>query len=234
MTVHQVRHEVSTRRFATAVAQGGELRAVTAGLAAAGLVGPTWFAVLVVLQGLLHPDYSHVALPISALAAWPSGWIQNVNFVVFGVLMGAYAIGLHLGVRQGPGGALGPALLVLSGVGLVLAGTFPWRAADGDFVVPPGHLAGAFLSFLGAGSGLMVLSWRLAADPLWRGLARYALVTGITLVVLFLALFALTRLPDSPRWAGLLQRVTTVVWFACTMILAVRLRRVVRATQPTD
>src|SRR6266542_4154380 len=140
--------------------------------------------------GAAAPDYSHVALPISALAAWPSGWIQNVNFIVFGVLMGAYAMSLHLGLLHGPGGVLGPALLVLSGVGLVLAGAFPWRAADGDFVVPPEHLAGSFVAFLGAGGGLMLLSRRLAADPRWRGLARYALVTGITMIVLFFALFA--------------------------------------------
>ena len=49
-------------------------------LALAGIIGPIWFTTFVVLQGLLLPDYSHVRLPISALAAWPTGWIQNINF----------------------------------------------------------------------------------------------------------------------------------------------------------
>ena len=48
-------------------------RSLIAPLAAAGVVGPIVFTVLVIAQGLLQPDYSHVALPISALAAWPSG-----------------------------------------------------------------------------------------------------------------------------------------------------------------
>jgi len=205
------------------------VRPVVGVLAAAGVAGPVLFTLLVVVQGLLHPDYSHVALPISALAAWPSGWIQNVNFVMFGGLMAAYAIGLHLGVRPGHGGVAGPALLMLSAVGLVLAGAFPWRASDGDLIVPQAHLAGAFLAFVSAGSGLIVLSRRLAGDAPWRGFTMYALVTGTAMIILFFALFALTRAPSAPAWAGALQRVTTAVWFACTIVLALRLLRVARA-----
>jgi uncharacterized protein DUF998 len=49
-------------------------------LALAGIIGPVVFATLMVVQGFLLPDYSHVRLPISALAAWPTGWIQVLNF----------------------------------------------------------------------------------------------------------------------------------------------------------
>ena len=37
----------------------------TSTLALAGIIGPIWFTTLVVLQGLLLPDYSHVRLPIT-------------------------------------------------------------------------------------------------------------------------------------------------------------------------
>lgn len=47
--------------------------------AMAGIAAPIVFTVIVFLQGLLQPDYSHVALPISALSTWPSGWLQNLN-----------------------------------------------------------------------------------------------------------------------------------------------------------
>jgi hypothetical membrane protein len=210
---------------------GLEHRSVIAALAAAGIAGPVIFAVIVLVQSLLHPDYSQVALPISALAAWPGGWIQNVNFIVFGLLMTAYAIGLHLGVRRSRAGVIGPALLVLSGVGLMIAGFFPWRDVDGDFIVPVGHLLGAFMSFLGAGTGLIVISRRMAGDPRWRSVATFALASGIAIVVLFVATFALVIPPDAPLhgWGGLLQRVTIAVWFPCTIVLALRLLRVARA-----
>jgi hypothetical membrane protein len=208
-----------------------ERRSVIVALAVAGIVGPIIFAVVALIQSLLHPDYSHVALPISALAAWPGGWVQNVNFVVFGLLMIAYAIGLHLGVRPSRAGVIGPALLVLSGVGLMIAGFFPWRDVDGDFIVPVGHLLGALLSFLGAGTGLIVISRRMTGDPRWRSLATYALASGIAIVILFVATFALVIPPDAPLhgWGGLVQRVTIAVWFPCLIVLALRLLRVARA-----
>ena len=46
----------------------------------AGLIGPVLFSTAIVVQGAMLPEYSHVRLPISALAAWPTGWIQNINF----------------------------------------------------------------------------------------------------------------------------------------------------------
>lgn len=54
---------------------------------------------LALVQSLLRPEHSLMTHPISALAAGPSGWVQGVNFLQFGLLMIAYGIGLHLGVR---------------------------------------------------------------------------------------------------------------------------------------
>ncbi len=93
-----------------------------AALAAAGVVAPVVFAVVAVVHGLLRPDYSFVAQPVVALETGPSGWVQEVNFVILGSLMIAYAIGLHLGVRQTRWGVVGPALLVSSGIGPAWAG----------------------------------------------------------------------------------------------------------------
>jgi hypothetical membrane protein len=217
-------------------AHGLERRSVIAALAAAGIAGPIIFVLVVIVQSLLHPDYSQVKLPISALAAWPGGWIQDANFVVFGTLTIAYAVGLHFGLPPSRAGVLGPSLLVLSGIGLVIAGVFPWKAVDGDFVVPVGHLVGALLSFLGAGSGLVVVSRRMAADPRWSAIATYALGSGIVIVALFGVTLALVVPPDAPlhSWGGLVQRVTLAVWFPCMVVLGLRLLRVARAAkEPT-
>ena len=212
-------------------APGLQRRSLISGLAIAGIVGPFLFVLIVIVQSVLHPDYGQLELPISALAAWPGGWLQSANFFVFGILTIAFAIGLHLGVRPSRAGALGPALLVLSGVALLIGATFPWREVGGGFVVPAGHRLGAILTFLGTGSGLIVVSRRMAADPRWRGVATYALASGIAIVVLFVATSALVIPPGAPlySWAGLVQRVTLAVWFPCTVVLALRLLRVARA-----
>ena len=124
-------------------------------LALAGIIGPVWFITLVVVQGLLLPDYSHVRMLISALAAWPTGWIQNLNFYVFGALTIAFALALHRAVQPTRRGTAGFALLVMSGIGVELSGVFPWRMVDGVPTVTPPHVVGAIMAFAAAGLGMI-------------------------------------------------------------------------------
>ena len=226
--------EEPSRRLVEQAAQVPERRAVVAALAAAGIVGPILFTVVFVIHGLLRPGYSPVADPISALAIGPYGWVQDLNFIVFGVLMLAYAVGLHLGMRPARAGILGPALLALAGVGAMLSGVVPLRAvAGGGTYEPAGHTVAVFMAFLGAGIGLIAFSRRMTSDPSWRSLATYTLATGIAIVVLFLAVGGLASTPEAPlyRWFGLTQRVLLAVWYPCLIILALRLLRVTRATE---
>jgi hypothetical protein len=58
-------------------------RSVIAVLAAAGITGPIIFAVVALC--VLRPDHNFLEHPISALAAGPSGWVQDMNLLVFGV-----------------------------------------------------------------------------------------------------------------------------------------------------
>ena len=209
-----------------------ERRSAIAALAAAGIAGPVMFAVVALVQSLLRAEHSLVADPISALAAGPSGWVQDVNFLVFGALMITYAIGLHLGVRPTRWGVVGLAFLVLSGVGLVWAGLFPSTDATGarldDRVL---HIVAFPMTFLGAGSGLIVMSRRMAGDPGWQRLATHALATGMAVLLLLLAGAGLVRPPGAPLhpWWGLFQWVLLAVWFPCTVVLALRLLRVAGA-----
>ena len=99
-------------------------------------------------------------------------------------------------------GLVGPALLVLSGAGLMLAGVFPARDASGAFSFAPGHVVAAFMSFLGAGAGLIVISRRMAHDPRWRSVATYALASGIAIIVLFLGTGRLAIADDAPSTNG--------------------------------
>jgi hypothetical membrane protein len=209
-----------------------EPRSVIAALAVAGIVGPILFAVVALVQSLLRPEHSLVADPISALAAGPSGWVQDVNFLVFGLLMIAYAIGLHLGVRPTRWGVVGLAFLGLSGVGLVWAGLFPSADATGarwdDRVL---HVVAFPVTFLGAGIGHIEMSRRMAEDPRWHSVATYALASGMAVLLLLLAGGGLVRPSGAPLhlWWGLFQWVLLAVWLPCTVVLALRLLRVARA-----
>ena len=151
-------------------------------IAIAGMIAPVWFITLVIVQGALQPDYSHIAMPISALAAWPAGWIQNVNFFVSGALLAAFAIGLNGAIRPTRFGLLGIALLLASSVGLWIVGFFPWINVNGVPTEPPSHVVGAVLTFVSASTGHLILSRRMAADPEWRDLSPYVFGTGIIML----------------------------------------------------
>jgi hypothetical membrane protein len=194
--------------------------------AAAGLLAPVWFTSLVVVQGRLQPDYSHVALPISALAAWPDGWVQTINFIVYAGLLAIFAAGLHRGIRPTPWGSTAPAAFAIAATGAIVAALFPWQRVNGVLVENGPHVAGAVMHFLGLSLGLVALSQRLARDPTWQGLARYTLINGLVLVVLFFS-FGLFVLPDDAPlhpWAGLAQRIIVALWMTWMVAAAWRLR----------
>src|SRR6185295_10299611 len=134
-------------------------------LAIAGIIGPIWFVTLVIVQGILQPDYSHIRMPISALAAWPAGWVQNVNFFVFGTLLAAFTIGMHEAIRPTRFGVAGIVLLLASCVGMVMAGLFPWINVNGVPTETGPHVGAAVTVFLCGSTGNLILSRRMAADP---------------------------------------------------------------------
>jgi hypothetical membrane protein len=209
----------------------------TAVSAWAGMLGPALFtAVFLVLEAVLGDRYDRVAEVVSALEATPYGWIQRLNFVVFGILTLAFAAGLHRAVRPSRLGVAGPALLGLSGVGLLLAAGFPLREdANGVTYDPGGHVIAGAMFFTTSAIGLVLLSRRLARDPRWRGLSRYVLTAGVAGVAGFALIGALV-MPDGAAlnpYAGVFQRaLVLVVLFPCRMILGLRLLRVAREAPP--
>src|SRR5918993_4723343 len=197
-------------------------------LAVAGIIGPVFFTALVVLQGFLVSEYSHVRMPISALAAWPTGWIQSLNFYITGTLTIVFALALNRGVQPSTRGHLGVVFLAIGGVGLLLVGLFPWTMVAGVPTETPPHVVGAVMVFAATGLGLIVFSRRMLVDPRCHDLATYTMYSGIAVLLLFFALgfFAIEEGTPLHPWAGLLQRMLCAVWFTWMVVLAVRLRRV--------
>jgi hypothetical membrane protein len=231
MSAHQ---GVEVRQVGQAADHASERHPMAGVLGAAGIIGPILFTVGFIVQELFRRgEYSPLAEPVSALEAGPNGWVQQVNFVVFGLLTIAYAVRLHRGVRPTRSGVVGSAIMVWTGIGLVLAAVFPLREdAAGLTYDPTGlHVVNGMIFFLSVGVGLVVMSRRLAGDARWRDLATYTLATGITLLILFVASGVLVGPDDAPlhRWGGLAQRLVLLVWFPCTIVLALRLLRVERA-----
>jgi hypothetical membrane protein len=200
----------------------------------AGILGPILFTAAFLAQEAFRVDeYSPLAEPVSALEAGPNGWIQQLNFVVFGLLTIAFAAGLHRSLRPTRAGIAGPALLTVSGVGLLLAAAFPLREdAAGVTYDPGGHIVAGITFFMTSAVGLIVLSRRIARDPQWSSIAAYTLAAGITALAGFVAVGVFVMPDDAPlhQWGGLAQRALIIlVLFPCRIVLSLRLLRTAKA-----
>lgn len=202
----------------------------------AGIIGPILFFGSWVAQELfLTEGYSAIQQPVSALAAWPHGWVQNLNFVVFGLLTLVFAAGLHRGLAPSRFGIAGPALFAVTGVGALLGAVFPLRRDAAGVVYDPGlHALAGALFFPISALALLVISFRLAHDRNWARLVAPVRLAGTLLigaipVMIFLGMPEGAPLHD---WAGLAQRILVLgLIFPARIALSYRLLRTARTSQ---
>jgi hypothetical protein len=101
------------------VVHPGHIAAESVSIEGLGFAGPL-FVVVFVIEGALRPDYSPVRQPVSSLSIGSTGWTQMAKFLVTGLLVLAFALGL----QQRGNGLWLPILIGLIGVGLLGASVF--------------------------------------------------------------------------------------------------------------
>jgi Protein of unknown function (DUF998) len=88
------------------------------------MTGPSLFLLTFTLEGWLRPGYHARAMFVSELALGPRGWIQSINFIVFGVLFLVFTRGVSGRFHSGRASRAGPVLLTIIGVSFLVSGFF--------------------------------------------------------------------------------------------------------------
>jgi hypothetical protein len=206
-------------------------------LLAGGVIGPPLFIAVTALLGATRSGYSVRRNYISQLALGDSGWIQQANFVIFGLLVLGFTFGLRraLALRNGAWEILA---LRTFGVALILAGTFVTDAANG---YPPGvpmdgprtgegvvHGVAGGAMFISLATAAFVMALRSTGRPSWRGWPVYSVLTSVIVVVAFVV--SQRALPEV---AGLVQRTAVLVgWCWLTLLAAYVLRQIPPVASP--
>jgi hypothetical protein len=185
------------------------------------------------LEGRLRPGYDSLAMYVSGLSLGPRGWIQILNFVVFGLLLLAFARGVAAGLRvAGASLGAGPALLTIIALGYLLSGPF---VMDPDGT--PRNLMSVHGTIHGILGGIVFLLMpvncfvfaRRFRNPEWRCLHWCTIAAGTTIAIAVATLTIATKVVPSQsaltRWLGLIQRAAIVPFMAWLFILALTLRR---------
>jgi len=191
----------------------------------AGVIGPSLFVLVFLVEGWLRPGYDPAADYVSALALGERGWVQVTNFLIVGVCLLLFTAAVSREFPQGAASRAGPILLGSIGAGLLLSGPLVMDPAG----TPPGAMTwhGLVHGILGAivfvlmPIACFVYLRRFARDARWRGLWPVTLILGTITAVADVVFTLATKVPAlvtlTAPWAGLLQRLVLVpfmVWIA--------------------
>jgi hypothetical protein len=206
-----------------------------------GAIGPPLFFLVFLVEGATRRGYDPVRLPISLLELGDLGWMQVGNFVLLGLLMLAFAIGLRRTLpSSGWPSSWGPILIGLFGIGLIGGGIF---AADPGGGFPPGlrpasgssgtlHDLSTLVVFGSLIGATAVFAWHFRGRGA-RSWSAYSALTSIGLAIGFVMMFAgLSGTNDITRVAGIVQRVTIAVgWTWLALLAALQTRSAQMSTE---
>jgi hypothetical membrane protein len=203
----------------------------------AGIVGPVFFVLVFMIDGLFTPGYDAMKDVVSFLELGPTGWIQSLNFFITGLLLILFALGFFLWMRPRSTSAwlaVTTVLIALSGVGLLLAGPF--------LPDPPGtaqisahgilHTIAFTVVFLPLGLACLFVGGKFIRTAGWRIHGWYSLLAGLFPIFAALGnLFSsfVTENASSAQVSatssqlaagGLINRILIIVAFAWYVILA--------------
>ena len=191
----------------------------------AGVIGPSLFVLVFLVEGWLRPGYDPAADYVSALSLGARGWVQVMSFLIVGVCLLLFTAAVSREFPQGAASRAGPILLGSIGAGLLLSGPFVMDAAGTPAAAMTWH--GLVHGILGAIVFVLmpivcfVYLRRFARDASWRGLWPVTLVLGAITAVADVVFTLATKVPAlvtlTAPWAGLLQRLVIIpfmVWVA--------------------
>ena len=206
----------------------------TKALLTAGVVAGPLFTLMWIIESFTRPDYNPLRHPVSSLALGDFGWMQVANFIVAGLLMLAFALGLRRTLRSQTGSTWGPWLIAIWGIGLLGAGVFLTDPVSGyplgtpELLLNPttqGALHDQFslLGFLALTVACFLFSYRFTRQG-ERGWALYSAVTGLLFPMgIVLASVGFSQAEGLVEFAGLVQRLTVTSGWAWLTLLAIHL-----------
>ena len=193
-------------------------------LALCGIAAPVLMLALWTVASLVRPGYDQLTQYGSELGTGSNAIIMNVNFVVTGLLITAFAVGLFLNIQGGRWAQTGSILLFVFGAGEVAGGLFPCDPGcpiAAQSITQLAHNLDAVIAFVAIALAPLILSAGLNRDQRWKDYRSYSIVTGI-LALGLLSIFSAAAL-DYIGFVGLFQRLFLAGPFLWIEIVARRL-----------
>ncbi len=187
-----------------------------------GIIAPILFTVLVIVESLLRPGYSQIFNDISDLGIGTYSIIQNINFIVFGLLSIGFAIGLGDNLKYRAGKAV-KWLVIIFGLCIMLAGVTLFLAPSdvvyAKNVISHGLVSAVAFLVIIVAQFLTWLSLRGSSDVIWGRYRIYSLISGL-LSILTLIFLSYTQFSS---FHGASERLFIAVWMIWIFITGLKL-----------
>lgn len=171
-----------------------------------GVLAPPLLAIFFISAGVVTPNFSFISETISQLGArgMPYPGVMNSGFIVCGVLLNLFAVGLYLRLGRSFMAKAVWFLLAIEGICIVLSGVFRTDylglgtafSAEGTL-----HLIFSLIAFFVLPITIAMFLWIAYRRPAWRGLTKIS----ITVLVLNLLLFLVFLTVGADRIDGVLE-----------------------------
>jgi hypothetical protein len=186
------------------------------------------FTLSFTINGFLQPGYDPAQRYISELSIGPLGWIQIVSFMILGISIMLFALGLRAVFPTGRASRAGPVLFMIIAVCYFFSGPFvtdPMAMFDNQQTVQGTvhGILGAIVFSLSAAS-CFVLWRRFRVDERWKSLSAFSLIAGIVMAVL-IVLMKIGQLQVGllNDYAGIVQRCCLVTSYAWIFAISLKM-----------
>jgi len=192
-------------------------------MALAGMIGPLVIITVDLIAAISQAGYNPVSDSISSLALSPMGWLQTIGFLVVGLLVEVFVMGLFLSIRGERGFGFGIGLLICFGFGLLLIGAFRTDPVGSQHTLEGIiHLIVSEAVFIIFPIASLFIALSLRRDLYWKRILVYTIAASSFSLALVIGQL---WLPGDSKWFGLYERIlvaNAVIWVE---IVAIRLLR---------
>jgi len=199
----------------------------------AGILGPMLFVAIFTIEGWLRSGYEPARMYVSELSLGSRGWIQNANFMVFGLLFLMFTRSVAGEFQTGKASRGGILLLSIIAICYLTFGLFVMDPVS----TPRNELT--FSGILHALIGEVVLVLmpvscfvflrRFHEEAKWRFLQWWTFVLGTIIAIASSLMIVSMNLPNAQKvlneWLGLIQRFSIVPYMLWLFIFGLGLRR---------
>ena len=200
----------------------------------AGMIGSILFVAIFTLEGWLRSGYNPLGMFVSELSLGPGGWIQIVNFIVFGVLLLVFTWGVVDEFRDEKMSRAGLIILAIIGISFFVSGPFVMDPATTipNLISWHGRLHSLFgaLVFSLSPISCFIFFSRFRNNLKWRSLQWWTLTAGViiaaSVVLMKVGQAKLTGVPDVfGEWIGVIQRIAIITYLSWIFTFALELLR---------